>query len=259
MHGLKRIARMKERGEQEATWGGWSNCELMGRGTLKDQHMGTTPSGDAAGISRDQAKAMSHRVQELSLCAIPLKQVDEPPKEEQVQKMKSLLVNEFAVKYLESIGVTPSETNVRRVKSEIPLSHFKLKAAYKSKGGLEDMMYIEKTNPKLRGRHLWRPYAAKSMFSEVLDKKLGQSYADAQEERDAKAANPFLWADQDKGSSKTRDTAGLSQLSLHKVPRAVKPPPLSPIKRDDIATRVAVAKQLGKPPVDGLDLREGGM
>mmetsp|Transcript_25976 Transcript_25976/g.85505 ORF Transcript_25976/g.85505 Transcript_25976/m.85505 type:complete len:516 (-) Transcript_25976:266-1813(-) len=190
---------------------------------------------------------MSHRLQDFSLCAIPLKQVDEPPKEEQVQKMKSLLINEFAVKYLQSIGVTPSESNIRRVKSEIPLNHLKLKAAYKSKGGLEDMMYIEKTNPKLRGRHLWRPYAAKSLFSEILDKKLGQTYAEVQVNQDAKAVKSIVWPDQEREAAKTKESA-LPHLSMQKVASATRPPPLSPIKRDDIATRIAVAKELGKPP-----------
>ena len=49
----------------------------------------------------------------------------------------------FSTRYLESIGATPSAANVRRIKNEIPLKQMKLTAAFKSRGGLEDMFYIQ--------------------------------------------------------------------------------------------------------------------
>ncbi len=39
--------------------------------------------------------------------------------------------------------MTPSRKNVLRIKKEIPLKHIKLTAAFKSRGGLEDMFYIQ--------------------------------------------------------------------------------------------------------------------
>jgi hypothetical protein len=67
------------------------------------------------------------------VCRIPLKPNNEPPKEDEVRKLltnpKFRLVDEFAVRYLESIGAAPTPANIRKVKSEIPVKRFKLKAA----------------------------------------------------------------------------------------------------------------------------------
>ena len=94
------------------------------------------------------------------VCRIPLKPTNDPPKEDEVRRLllnpKFRLVDEFAVRYLESIGAAPTPANIQMVKKEIPVKRFKLKAAYKSRGGLEDMIYMEKVEPKNEGRHLWR-------------------------------------------------------------------------------------------------------
>ncbi len=62
-------------------------------------------------------------------------------------------------RYLESLGVTPSRANVLKIKKEIPLRHIKLTAAFKSRGGLEDMFYVQnvevraRTAPSARTQH----------------------------------------------------------------------------------------------------------
>ena len=54
------------------------------------------------------------------VCRIPLKPTNEPPKEE-VRRLllnpKFKLVDEFAVRYLESIGASPTPANIRKVKA----------------------------------------------------------------------------------------------------------------------------------------------
>ena len=106
------------------------------------------------------------------VCRIPLKPTDEPPKEDEVRRLltnpKFRLADEFAVRYLESIGAAPTPANMAMVKKEIPSNRFKLKAAYKSRGGLEDMIYMEKVEPKNEGRHLWRGCAARSLFLSLI-------------------------------------------------------------------------------------------
>ena len=65
------------------------------------------------------------------MCQIPLKAIEKPLNEEQVQRMKKFMVDEYAVRYLEKIGATPTPANLRAVKKEIPLQRFKLTAAFK--------------------------------------------------------------------------------------------------------------------------------
>ena len=98
------------------------------------------------------------------------------------------------ISYLESLGVIPNRKNVQMIKKEIPLRHIKLTAAFKSRGGLEDMFYVQNVEvrfashpqfrrhirtrggggqPKLEGRHLWRQYVARSLFAEMVDQRLG--------------------------------------------------------------------------------------
>ena len=85
----------------------------------------------------------SRRMASDFVCRIPLKPTDEPPKEDEVRRLltnpKFRLADEFAVRYLESIGAAPTPANMAMVKKEIPSKRFKLKAAYKSRGGLEDI------------------------------------------------------------------------------------------------------------------------
>lgn len=47
------------------------------------------------------------------MCVIPLKPTDDPLKEEQVQKLKGHMLDEYAVRYLESIGATPTAANIK--------------------------------------------------------------------------------------------------------------------------------------------------
>ena len=182
------------------------------------------------------------------VCRIPLKPTNEPPKEEEVRRLllnpKFKLVDEFAVRYLESIGASPTPANIRKVKAEIPVKRFKLKAAYKSRGGLEDMIYMEKVEPKNEGRHLWRGCAARSLFSEMVDKKLAATTpAAASETTKEKSALGILGGG---GAGKTeRDSARtgvlLPKLGTANLPPPNRPAPMSPERRDDIATRVALA------------------
>ena len=59
------------------------------------------------------------------VCRIPLKPTNDPPKEDEVRRLlmnpKFKLVDEFAVRYLESIGAAPTPANIRMVKAEIPV------------------------------------------------------------------------------------------------------------------------------------------
>lgn len=185
------------------------------------------------------------------VCRIPLKPTDEPPKEDEVRRLltnpKFRLADEFAVRYLESIGAAPTPANMAMVKKEIPSKRFKLKAAYKSRGGLEDMIYMEKVEPKNEGRHLWRGCAARSLFSEMVNKKLSAT---------TPAQPPVVGAHQFKpegglqfggagGKTEPRDSARLPKLDTNGAAGAghtARAAPMSPSKRDDIASRVALAR-----------------
>ena len=105
--------------------------------------------------------------------------------------------NEFLVRYLENIGVEPTRANIEYVKKQVhrryrgyrgsnrrtepscvaqtPLDGCKMTAAYKSRGALNDIIYITPKNRRqamsnnvrkigaLRPRHYvprWRPAAA---------------------------------------------------------------------------------------------------
>ena len=102
--------------------------------------------------------------------------------------------NEFLVRYLENIGVEPTRANIEYVKKQVhrrhcgsnrctesscvaqtPLDGCKMTAAYKSRGALNDIIYITPKNRRqamsnnvrkigaLKPRHYaarWRPAAA---------------------------------------------------------------------------------------------------
>jgi len=181
------------------------------------------------------------------VCRIPLRPTTDPPKEDEVRRLllnpKFRLVDEFAVRYLESLGAAPTPANIRMVKAEIPVKRFKLKAAYKSRGGLEDMIYIEKVEPKNEGRHLWRGCAARSLFSEMVDKKLAPTMlaASIEPSRD-KALGGAGKTDRDSARTGGLGSMGLPKLNAANVPTPSRPAPLSPSRRDDIASRVALAR-----------------
>jgi len=181
------------------------------------------------------------------VCRIPLRPTADPPKEDEVRRLllnpKFRLVDEFAVRYLESLGAAPTPANIRMVKAEIPVKRFKLKAAYKSRGGLEDMIYMEKVEPKNEGRHLWRGCAARSLFSEMVDKKLAPTMLAASMEpsRD-KALGGAGKTDRDSARTGGLGHMGLPMLNAANVPTPSRPAPLSPSRRDDIASRVALAR-----------------
>lgn len=182
------------------------------------------------------------------VCAIPLKPTDDPLKEDQVQKMKNLMVDEYAVRYLESIGASATPANIARIRNEIPLQRFKLTAAFKSRGGLDDVFYLQNVEPKNEGRHLWRSRASRSTFSDMVDRRLAPSIKASeqrkleQEGAEKDKATKKEWA-KDNGGYKSAlpklDTKGASQMMMPPDSRA---PPLSPSRRDDIASRVAMAR-----------------
>lgn len=183
------------------------------------------------------------------VCRIPLKPTNEPPKEDEVRRLllnPRTVIHEFAVRYLESMGAAPTPANIRMVKAEIPVKRFKLKAAYKSRGGLEDMIYMEKVEPKNEGRHLWRGCAARSLFSEMVDKKLAATTPAAGQDPGGGGKSLGLLG----GAGKTeRDSARvgglggtLPKLNTANVPAPSRPAPMSPSRRDDIASRVALAR-----------------
>ena len=181
------------------------------------------------------------------VCRIPLKPTNDPLKEEEVRRLllepKFKLVDEFAVRYLESIGASPTPANIRMVKAEIPVKRFKLKAAYKSRGGLEDMIYMEKVEPKNEGRHLWRGCAARSLFSEMVDKKLAATTpAAAPEAAKEKSALGMLGGGGGKSERDSARTGLLPKLGTANLPPPNRPAPMSPERRDDIASRVALAR-----------------
>ena len=177
------------------------------------------------------------------VCRIPLKPTNEPLKEDEVRKLltnpKFRLIDEFAVRYLESIGAAPTPANIKMVKAEIPVKRFKLKASYKSRGGLDDMIYMERSEPKNEGRHLWRGCAARSLFSEMVDKKLAATTPAHAQEIGKDMSHGLLGAGKDRDSTRA---AGLPKLNAANIPAPNRQAPMSPSQRDDIATRVKLAR-----------------
>ena len=74
------------------------------------------------------------------------------------------------ISYLESLGVIPNRKNVQMIKKEIPLRHIKLTAAFKSRGGLEDMFYVQNVEVRFASqstvqkahKNSWRGWAAEA-------------------------------------------------------------------------------------------------
>ena len=168
------------------------------------------------------------------VCRIPLKPTNDPPKEDEVRRLllnpKFRLVDEFAVRYLESIGAAPTPANIQMVKKEIPVKRFKLKAAYKSRGGLEDMIYMEKVEPKNEGRHLWRAAQARSLFSEMIDKKLAAT-TPAMAQDTGKDKSRGLLGGAGKAERDSGMGGGLPKLNaVDGVQASNRPPPMSPSK-----------------------------
>ena len=106
-------------------------------------------------------------------------------------------------------------------------------------------MYLEKVEPKNHGRHLWRGCAARSLFSEMVDKKLAAIPLTAAQEVSTKEKPLGLLGG---GAPKSeRDTARTGGFTLNKLQtNGVHDPnraaPMSPLRRDDIASRVALAR-----------------
>lgn len=182
------------------------------------------------------------------VCAIPLKPTDDPLKEDQVQKMKKLISDEYALRYLESIGASTTPANIARIKSEIPVSRFKLTAAFKSRGGLEDVFYMQNVEPKNESRHLWKALASRTTFSDMVDKRLAPVVAAAEQRRSQqegaeKEKNKKGWDDNRSSGHRSilpkLNTAAAVSASL---PVPARPAPMSPARRDDIASRVALAR-----------------
>jgi hypothetical protein len=186
------------------------------------------------------------------MCQIPLKQTDKPLNEESVQKMKKFMVDEYAVRYLDSIGAAPTPANLRRVRKEIPLRRFKLTAAFKSRGGLEDMFYISNVEPTNQSRQTWRAHAARSLFSDMVDKRLG-GLEIGEEDQQAAAAQPKDPLSLD--TQPARAKSGVQKPQKLPVPQAqTKPPPLSLDRKDDVASRVALAR-MGEPQATSRSVR----
>lgn len=177
------------------------------------------------------------------MCQIPLKAIEKPLNEEQVQRMKKFMVDEYAVRYLEKIGATPTPANLRAVKKEIPLQRFKLTAAFKSRGGLEDMFYLSNVEPENPSRHLWREHAARSLFADMVDRKLSGTAA-AEPDEPASTAPPKDALALDASAAHSKH---VPRFALQSAAPAHKPPPLSMNRADDMESKIAFAR-LGTSP-----------
>ena len=71
---------------------------------------------------------------------LALKECDEPQKFK--QELYSTLKREYAIRYLEAIGATPTPKMIKLIQKKQPLNEKMVSAAWKSRGGLDDRLYI---------------------------------------------------------------------------------------------------------------------
>eukprot|EP00297_Palpitomonas_bilix_P007831 CAMPEP_0113875496 /NCGR_PEP_ID=MMETSP0780_2-20120614/4977_1 /TAXON_ID=652834 /ORGANISM="Palpitomonas bilix" /LENGTH=486 /DNA_ID=CAMNT_0000861497 /DNA_START=192 /DNA_END=1652 /DNA_ORIENTATION=- /assembly_acc=CAM_ASM_000599 len=75
------------------------------------------------------------------LLSIPLKPTDKPV--DLPDDFKKHIKNEYATRYLESIGAAATPDAIKRVMEQLPLQKCDVNAAFKSRGGLSDVIYIK--------------------------------------------------------------------------------------------------------------------
>jgi hypothetical protein len=73
-------------------------------------------------------------------CSAQLKETDQPVKFK--KELYATLRREYAIRYLEAIGATPTPQMIRMVQKQQPLKKDMVSAAWKSRGGLDDRLYI---------------------------------------------------------------------------------------------------------------------
>jgi hypothetical protein len=72
--------------------------------------------------------------------AIPLKQQDKPVKFP--ENFRKTIKYEYAVRYLEMMGASPTPENIKMVTQNMPIEKCNVNAAWKSRGWIADMYYI---------------------------------------------------------------------------------------------------------------------
>lgn len=91
--------------------------------------------------------------------AIPLKPHDKPV--QLPTDFQQVVKNEYATKYLERIGASATQENIKIVLDQMPIDTCDVTAAWKSRGWLADFLYV--TPPSVR-----RDLAGKSVFQSML-------------------------------------------------------------------------------------------
>ena len=71
---------------------------------------------------------------------IPLRPTDRP--RELTAELKKSIENEYASRYLEVIGATPTAETLRLVRKHMPLSKCSITAAWRSRGWISDTVYV---------------------------------------------------------------------------------------------------------------------
>ena len=71
---------------------------------------------------------------------LALKETDQPVKFK--KELYNTLKREYAIRYLEAIGATPTPKMIKLIQEQQPLTPEMVSAAWKSRGGLDDRLYI---------------------------------------------------------------------------------------------------------------------
>jgi hypothetical protein len=71
---------------------------------------------------------------------LALKETDQPVKFK--KELYNTLKREYAIRYLEAIGATPTPKMIKMIQDQQPLKEEMVSAAWKSRGGLDDRLYI---------------------------------------------------------------------------------------------------------------------
>ena len=85
------------------------------------------------------APSRSHKI------AIPLRPREKPV--DLPEEYKSLMRNEFGVRYLESIGAAPSKSNLAMMRKYVPKEKLTFSTAWKSRGWTSDVLFISLQDP----------------------------------------------------------------------------------------------------------------
>ena len=96
---------------------------------------------------------------------LELKETDQPVKFK--KELYSTLRREYAIRYLEAIGATPTPKMIRMVQQEKPLKKGMVSAAWKSRGGLDDRLYI--------APHFHKPPEQEALMKQVGSRDRGKA------------------------------------------------------------------------------------